>query len=318
MSNVLVTGGAGFIGREVVRQLRAKGHTVRIADNLSKKSSYVSGLQSEFVNVDLSDKKAAEDVFSGIDICINLAAKIGGIGYFHSYAAEILSENNRIYSSTFEAAVKQKIKRMVFVSSSMVYESATRFPSREEDVLHIPPPVSAYGFSKLIGEQYCFAFWEQYKLPYTIVRPFNAYGIDEEPGDEVGYAHVIPDLLKKIFAGQYPLEILGNGGQVRCFTHVRDLAAGIIALTGSEKAANDVFNVADPNPVSILQLAKLLWKFSGRSEVFKITSAKPFPYDIQKRIPDVQKVHKTVGWKPTIPLERGLQELVAQYKERDV
>ncbi len=117
---ILVTGGCGFIGSEVVKQLVAKGHHVIVLDNLSKpESSIKQGY--EFIRVDLTDKAATEKAFANADLCIHLAAKIGGIGYFHKYPATILSENNKMLSSVFEAAVKHKLKRMVYISSSMVY-----------------------------------------------------------------------------------------------------------------------------------------------------------------------------------------------------
>jgi len=178
----VVTGGCGFIGSEVVRQLIERGYKVKVVDNLSKPESMVKD-GYEFHQFDLADRQKTLDIFKGIDICINLAAKIGGIGYFHKYPATILSENNKIYSSTFEAAAKRRIQRMVYISSSMVFESATQFPSKEQDILEIPPPLSAYGFSKLIGEQYCKAFNDEYGLDYSICRPFNAYGVNEFPGD---------------------------------------------------------------------------------------------------------------------------------------
>lgn len=306
---VVVTGGAGFIGSEVVKKLLEKGYFVRVVDNLSKKESKFKG-GYEFIKGDLTDKNVADDAFEGMDACVNLAAKIGGIGYFHKYPATILSENNKIYSSTFEAAVENKLKRMVYISSSMVFESATEFPSKEEDVFKIPPPISCYGFSKLIGEQYCQAFWDEYKLPFSICRPFNAYGINEYPGEEVGYAHVIPDLAKKILNGQYPLEILGNGEQIRCFTHVSDLAEGIIAVMESDRAVNQDFNLADPRPITVLALAKMLWKITGRKETFKVKCVLGFKFDIQKRIPDARKVEKMLKWRAKMPLEKGLAEVV--------
>jgi len=306
---ILVTGGCGFIGSEVVKKLIRIGYQVRVADNLSKQESSVKE-GYEFIKADLTDRKAANQVFEGMDICINLAAKIGGIGYFHKYPATILSENNKIYSATFEAAVARKIKRMVYISSSMVFESATQFPSKEEDVKRIPPPVSSYGFSKLIGEQYCQAFWDEHKLPFSICRPFNAYGINEFPGDEVGYAHVIPDLIKKMLTKQYPLELLGNGEQIRCFTHVSDLADGIIAVMESERAVNEDFNIADPNPISVNDLAKILWEIIGVKEPFEVKNVSGFKFDIKKRIPDTTKIEKMLKWKTKVDFKEGLREVV--------
>lgn len=302
---VIVTGGCGFIGSEVVKQLVEKGYSVRVIDNLSKKESSVKE-GYEFIKGDLTDKNVALKAFVGMDICINLAAKIGGIGYFHKYPATILSENNKIYSATFEAAVKNKLQRMIYVSSSMVFESAVEFPSKEEDVRKIPPPISSYGFSKLIGERYCRAFWNEYGLSYSICRPFNAYGVNEFPGEEIGYAHVIPDLIKKILSGQYPLELLGDGNQIRCFTHVSDLASGIIAVMESEKAVNEDFNIANPHPISMIELAKLLWKLTSQEKPFKVKYVSGFEIDVEKRIPDTSKIEKLLGWKTKVKLEKEL------------
>ena len=306
---IIVTGGCGFIGSEVVKQLLHKGHHVIVLDNLSKpESSIKQGY--EFRKVDLTDKAATEKAFEGADICIHLAAKIGGIGYFHKYPATILSENNKMYSSVFEAAAKNKLKRMVYVSSSMVYESATHFPSKEEDIKVIPPPISAYGFSKLVGEWYCYSFWDEYKLPFSICRPFNAYGINEFPGQEIGYAHVIPDLVKKILSGQYPLELLGDGQQTRCFTHVSDIAGGIITVALSEKAENQDFNVASPEETKMLELAEKIWKICGRKEPFKVQFVPGFKYDIKRRVPDTTKIQTLLNWKPQVAFDDGLQEVV--------
>lgn len=308
LKTIVVTGGCGFIGSEVVKQLLRKKYYVRVVDNLSKPESSVKD-GYEFIKGDLTEKKVALKAFKEMDACINLAAKIGGIGYFNKYPATILSENNKIYSSTFEAAVAHKLKRMVYISSSMVFESASTFPSREEDVKKIPPPISSYGFSKLIGEQYCHAFWDEYKLPFSICRPFNAYGINEYPGEEIGYAHVIPDLLKKIFTGQYPLELLGDGKQIRCFTHVSDLADGIIAVMESERARNQDFNIANPTPTRMIDLAKFLWRITKQKKPFKVKYVPSFKVDIKNRIPDTSKMKRVLGWKTKVRFESGLKEV---------
>ncbi len=307
---VLVTGGCGFIGSEVVRQLLARGYTVRVADDLSKPSSRPPA-GAEFVRVDLTDATRVRPLFEGVRICVNLAAKIGGIGYFHRYPATILSENAKIYSNTFEAAAALGIDRMLFVSSSMVYESADRFPSREEDIRTIPPPFTAYGFSKLMGEWYCRAFADQHGLRYTIIRPFNAFGPGEEAGEEVGESHVIPDLIKKMLAGQYPVELLGDGRQTRCFTHVRDLARGIVMAMESPRAVNEDFNLSTPRETTVLELAELLFGLCCPGKPFRATFVPGFRSDVRRRIPDTRKAREVLGWEAEIDLVQGLEPLVA-------
>lgn len=310
---VLVTGGAGFIGSEVVKQLLEKGYQVRVADDLSKKEALVPK-NCEFVKIDLTDRKTTSKVMEDIDFCIHLAAKIGGIGYFHKYPATILSENNKMYSSVFEAAVERKIKRIIYLSSSMVFESTDTFPSKETDILKIPPPVSSYGFSKLVGEWYCRAFSDEYSLKYSIIRPFNAYGINEKPEEEVGYAHVIPDLIKKILDGQYPLELLGNGNQTRCFTHVSDIAKGIIMVMESGKAENEDFNIGSKKEIKMIDLAKMIFKLCKVSKPFKVKFVAGFKHDIKRRVPSSKKIREILGWKEKRRLEKELPEIIEWIK----
>jgi nucleoside-diphosphate-sugar epimerase len=306
---VLVTGGAGFIGSEVVSQLLEKGYQVRVADDLSKKEARIPKA-CEFLRVDLTNKKAALQAMKGIDFCIHLAAKIGGIGYFHRYPAAILSENNKMYSAVFEAAVKSRIRRIIYLSSSMVFESTKSFPSREQDIQKIPPPISAYGFSKLVGEWYCRAFKDQFNLNYTIIRPFNAYGINEAPGEEVGYAHVIPDLIKKILSGQYPVELLGDGKQTRCFTHVSDIARGIIMAMESLKAIDEDFNIGSEEELKMIDLTKIIWNKCGIDKPFKVKYVSGFKYDIKRRVPSSGKAKTVLKWKPQRQLIKELPKII--------
>lgn len=313
MSNILVTGGTGSIGSEVVKQLLAKGHTVT-ATYFSRKPERAPENGCTFVHADFTDPRSTSEAVRGHDLCIHLAAKIGGIGYFHKYPATILSENNKMYSNLFSAAVAEGIKRLVYVSSSMVFESATEFPTPESHIYTVGVPITAYGFSKLTGEWYCRAFHEEQGLEYAIARPFNAYGPLEAPGKEVGMAHVIPDLTKKILTGQYPLELLGDGTQTRCYTHVRDVADGIIAVMEHPQAANEDFNISTAEETPVRELSALLWKLTGQTKEFKTVSVPGFKIDVKRRVPNVEKAKQKLGWEARVSLEAGLPDVIASVR----
>ena len=165
------------------------------------------------------------ELAADVDQVVASAAMIGGISYFHEFAYDLMAENERILASTFDAAIAAhragRLQRIIVVSSSMVYESATVFPTPEGAQLTSPPPVSTYGFQKLASEYFAKGAWEQYQLPYTIVRPFNCVGIGERralrdtdimSGNvKLALSHVVPDLVLKVLKGQDPLHILGDG-----------------------------------------------------------------------------------------------------------
>jgi nucleoside-diphosphate-sugar epimerase len=193
--------------------------------------------------------------------------------------------------------------RIVCLSSSMVFERTNFFPTPESALQYSPPPASGYGFSKLVAEYIARMYHEEFGITYLIIRPFNAYGPGEMPGDYVGYAHVIPDLIKKALSGQYPLEIFGSGEQTRSYTYVGDVADAIIYLT--ERCKNDDFNIGSGVETSVMELARQIWLLSGRKEPFATVSTSPFEHDVQRRIPNLSKILK-LGWKPKVNLTDGL------------
>lgn len=316
---VAITGGAGFLGSHVVDYFVEQGKDVIVVDDLSdgSKSNLSASLDAvEVRETDLRDRSATIDALDDVSVVVHLAAKIGGIGYFHDVPADIIAMNDAMNRNVFDAARINDIDRVSYASSSMVYENASEFPVTETQLGEIPPPDSAYGFQKLTGEYYCEAYRKQYGVEYSIFRPFNAVGPREPPGDEVGQAHVIPDFVKKIRdERQYPMEILGTGEQVRAFTNVRDIAAGVYATAFQDAAANEGFNLGSDEAVTMLELAESLWELCGRDEPFEVSSQDSFDYDVKRRVPDSTKAREVLGWEPAITLEDSLEEYVEWYRE---
>ncbi|MEE1736685.1 NAD-dependent epimerase/dehydratase family protein [Streptomyces sp. BE147] len=330
MARVLVTGSAGFIGGYVVERLLADGHEVVGLDNYSKYGpvtrSYDSHPSYHFVRGDARDLEQLTEALNGCDHLIAGAALIGGISYFHSYPYDLLAANERIIATTCDAAIKAHrsgtLRKVTYLSSSMVFESTDRWPSKEGDERLVPPPLSSYGFQKLAVEYFARAAWDQYGLPYTIVRPFNCVGVGE--GRALGQAeilsgnvklamsHVVPDLVQKVMKGQDPLHILGSGDQVRHYTYGGDLARGIVLAMEHDAALNEDFNLSTARSTTVLELAERIWH-TVRPEggPFRFVSDDPFAHDVQKRVPDVEKARRVLGFEATTDLDTMLGEVIA-------
>jgi nucleoside-diphosphate-sugar epimerase len=262
------------------------------------------------------------------DFIIAGAAMIGGISYFHKYAYDLMATNERILASTFDAAIRNMnngLKRIIVLSSSMVFENTELYPTPESEVNIAPPPSSTYGFQKLASEYFAKGAWEQYKLPYTIVRPFNCVGVGEEKalGEsevtsgniQLMLSHVLPDLINKIKNGQDPVHILGSGDQIRCYTNGKDIGKGIRYVIENENAVNEDFNISIATPTSVLELAELVWNKLNPGKEFRYVSDDPFEYDVQKRVPDVSKAKDMLGFEATIGLSESIDEVIEYLNE---
>ena len=329
MSRVLITGSQGFIGGYIVEELLRRQHTVVGVDNLSKygriAKSYDSDPAYTFVEGDARDVALLTDLLRDCEHFIAGAAMIGGISYFHTYAYDLLATNERIMAASCDAAIaahrEGTLQKVTYISSSMVFESATSWPSVEGQEREIPPPLSSYGFQKLAVEYYARSAWDQYQLPYTIVRPFNCVGVGEGRalGDveilsgnvKLAMSHVVPDLVQKVIKGQDPLHILGGGEQVRHYTYGGDLARGIVTAMEHPDARNDDFNLSTAQSTTVLELAESIWhRVRGADEPFRHVSDTPFEHDVQRRIPSTEKARRVLGFEATTGLDEMLDEVV--------
>jgi UDP-glucose 4-epimerase len=329
MEKVLVSGSAGFIGGYVVDELLRRGYEVAGIDNHSKygrvRKSYDDHPHYTLIEGDARDVALMTELLRDCDHFIAGAAMIGGISYFHAYAYDLLAANERIIAASCDAAIaarrEGRLRKVTYLSSSMVFESADSWPSEEGQEREIPPPVSSYGFQKLAVEYFARAAWDQYQLPYTLVRPFNCVGIGESRalGDteilsgnvRLAMSHVVPDLVQKIVKGQDPLHILGSGDQLRHYTYGGDLARGIVTAMAHPRAANQDFNISTAEGSTVTQLAGIIWrKIRGPDAPLRLVRDQPFEHDVQRRVPAVGKARRLLGFEATTTLDQMLDEVI--------
>lgn len=331
---VLVTGSAGFIAGYLVSELLEAGHRVVGIDNFGKygrlKKSYDAHERYEFTEGDARDPELLHRLGHGCDMIVASAARIGGISYFHRFAYDLLAENERTLASTFDAALRLhkagSLKRIVVMSSSMVFENATVFPTPEGHERVCPPPTSTYGFQKLACEYFAKGAWEQHRLPYSIARPFNCVGVGEAraltdvdvPSGNISLAmsHVVPDLCQKILKGQDPLHILGSGDQVRHYTYGGDLARGIRLVMESADAENEDFNLSTSVGTTVRDLAEVIWrKVHGPDRPLRLVHDEPYEHDVQLRVPDTAKAARILGFRAETTLDTMLDEVIPWIRE---
>ncbi len=325
---VLVTGSAGFIGGYLVRELLEAGYEVVGLDDFGKygrvAKSHDDHPRFRQVEGDAKDAGLVAGLLEGCEHLVAGAARIGGIPYFHRYAYDLLAENERIVAATFDAAIRARergpLRKVTVISSSMVYERATVFPTPEGHQAECPPPSSTYGFQKLACEYFAKGALQQYGLPYSIARPFNCVGIGERRalGDaevasgnvKLAMSHVVPDLVQKVVKGQDPLHLLGDGRQVRHYTYGGDVARGIRAVMEHPAALNEDFNISTDRSTTVRELAAIIWRKVRGDAPLSTVSDEPFAHDVQRRVPDVEKARRVLGFEATTRLEDVLDEVI--------
>jgi nucleoside-diphosphate-sugar epimerase len=293
------------------------GHNIRGVDSFFRYGRIERKRGYEFIEGDLCDPKVAKEVCKGVDIIFQAAARIFGVGGFHKYPADILSKDLVLHQNILWQALSNNVQRVVYISSSMVYERATKVPSEEADVADMPVPLTDYGLSKLVGERLSQAFYKQYQLKYTIWRPFNIITPYERGEDEPGIAHVFADFIKKIVIDrQNPVEIFGDGEQIRCFTWIEDVASAIAKYSFEPVTDCQVFNLGNPEPVTLKELATKIYNVAKERGVIpagqhlNFITLPAYEDDVRVRIPFIEKVKRVLGWEPKVKLDEALHRCV--------
>lgn len=322
---VLITGSEGSLMQWTIKHLLEQGHDVLGVDNYARYEDYdvtkvVSNDEYDFQQVDLTDPEATASLVGEVDAIINAAALIYGVKGFHEYPADILSNDVTVHRNILEEARKHDIERVAYISSSMVYEQDDP-PHHESDIWETQIPSTDYGLSKVVGERYSMAFAEQYGLEYTMWRPFNIITPYERGEDEPGQSHVFADFLRKILVEQQnPMEIFGDGEQIRCFTWIDEVAETMATHSFSEAARNEAFNLANPEPITMKELARRIFQ-KGKErgmvdgEELAFDHVPIYDDDVKERIPSVDKAKRKLDWDPQIKVNDALDRCIDNVEE---
>ncbi len=302
--NVLVTGGAGFIGSNIVAGLLEDGFNVRVLDNLvTGRRDNLSGLKGkvDFVLGDVRDLKVVRKAVSGVDFVLHQAA-LPSVP--RSISDPVLTNECNVSGTVnvLFAAKEAGVKRVVYAGSSSAYGDTPTLPKREDMT---PMPLSPYAVSKLAGEYYCSVFSGVYGLETTTLRYFNVFGPRQDPSSQ--YAAVIPKFIKMISAGKRPT-IYGDGTQTRDFTYVKNVVDANILAIKAKKTSGEVVNIACGERITLTGLASKLADVMGSN--LKPEYVSELPGDIKHSLADISKAKKLLGYKPSVSFEEGLEVTV--------
>jgi GDP-L-fucose synthase len=310
---VLVTGGAGFVGSHVVEMLVERGaRTVVVTqengtlDNLTHAKDEVEYIKGDLHNFDVC-KKASRDV----NIVLNVAAIVGGINFNQKHPGTIFRDNVLINTNMLEAARLNDVERFLVVSSACVYPRFCTIPTPEtEGFVGMPEPTNdGYGWSKRMAEFQADAYAREFGMKIAIARPYNTYG----PRDHFDpkRSHVIPALIKRVFDGENPLTVWGDGEQSRAFLCVTDLARGLLEIT-EKYAEADPINLGTDEEIKIKELVSLIINLSGINNI-EVNFDTSKPCGQPRRNCDNTKAMSKIGFKANVKLEEGLKKTIEWY-----
>lgn len=313
---VLVTGGAGFIGSHLVERLVAGGARVRVVDNLENSSLENLGKvkdKIEFRQKDLRILKDCLEASRNQEIVLNLAAKVGGIEFNRKHLGTIFRDNILISTQMLEAARLNNIKRFLVVSSACVYPRYCTIPTPEEEGFKdVPEPTNeGYGWAKRMAEVQARAYNQEFGMKIAIVRPYNTYGPRDHFAPEK--SHVIPALIKRVFDGEDPLTVWGDGEQSRAFLYVEDLVEGMLGAIETYPVC-DPLNLGIVEEIKIKDLVKLVIELSGKNPKVHFDTSKPSGQP--RRNCDNRKAKKKIGFEARISLREGLEKTIAWYRRQ--
>ena len=304
----LVTGGAGFIGSNIVKALVQRGDKVRVLDNFSTgRRQNLTEIESdiEIIEGDICDFWTVLDSCREIDFVLHQAA-LPSVN--RSVENPLTANHTNINGilTVLECARRNGVKKFLFASSSSVYGDTPTLPKRED---MLPAPMSPYAVNKITGEYYCGVYSDLYKMPCIAFRYFNVFGPNQDPNSH--YAAVIPKFINSLLADEQPT-IFGDGLQSRDFTYIDNVVEGIIKVCEMKNATPGVYNLACGGQYTLNELLKQLNDLIGKNITARY--AEPRPGDIKHSFADVSKVERVLGIKPTIDFRTGLEKTIAFYK----
>lgn len=299
---ILITGSEGSLMQAIIPKLLAQGHEIVGVDNFYRHGvpKDVDNKKYRLVYCDLTNRTSTLELFDDhYDVVFLAAAKIYGVGGFNHYCADIISDDVAIQGNVLQGCVKSKTQHVVYISSSMVYETCVQDvdqPVTEDLVNDCSLPKTEYGLTKLFGERVCEAFRKQYGINYTIWRPFNIITPAESAMSTQGFSHVFADYIDNLLVKKLnPLPIIGDGNQIRCFTWIDDVATIIAEHSFDPRAQNQAFNICNTQPISMKTLAQKIYQHSDDSQPLEFVTVKEYPNDVRVRIPSVSRLRELIG-----------------------